>query len=284
MNTYHLQYFLDAAQAGSMSKAAQLNRVSHSAISQSIKSLENELKVELLKHSRRRFELTPEGELCAQKVKALLENFRQFKLEVQDTTNEPVGEMTVIAPQSLVVQSLSKSLIQFHRRYPKINLRTHLGAAHLVRARIADHSADVGILVDDGLLQDFEAITLDVGHFILVSRKYQPSAKGLSIIVTQLDKPEVSHFRKNYRQHFSQEAKVELEMMSWGVLKSMCLQEGLVVYVPEYCVRAEIEQKKLQVIPLPWTSFRYRLKAIWLRGRLSRNAKLFLDELKGTKL
>jgi DNA-binding transcriptional LysR family regulator len=101
------------------------------------------------------------------------------------------------------------------------------------------------------------------------------------MVVTQKEKLEVSHFRKHFRQEFGFEPNISLELMSWGVMKAMALNEGLNIYVPEYCVRTEIEQKKLFIIKTPWTPFRYKLKAIWQKGKLSRNGKLFLQELKG---
>jgi DNA-binding transcriptional LysR family regulator len=281
MNTYHLRYFLDAAETGSMSKAAQMNHVSHSAISQAIKALENELDVQLLAHARRKFVLTPEGELCAQKVKALLDQFQQFKLEVQETNNEPVGEVRIMAPQSLIVHSLSRSIVHFHQKYPKIQLKSLAGPSRNVRLGVIKKEIDLGILVDDGLLQDFESYNLLTGNFVLVSRKAQSLSKNLTVSVTQFDKTEVLHFRKAFRQHFGVDSMTGLEMMSWGVLKSMALSEGLNIYVPDYCVQSEIDQQRLHVIPTPWVPFKYKLKAIWPKGKLSRNGKLFLQQLKG---
>lgn len=63
LNPYHLKYFCDACQNRSLSKSAEMNRVSHSAISQAIKSLELHLEVPLLLHARRKFQLTNAGEL-----------------------------------------------------------------------------------------------------------------------------------------------------------------------------------------------------------------------------
>ena len=60
-SNYHLKYFVDAATALSVSEAARVNRVSSSAISQAIRSLESHFEMSLLDHAKKRFILTPEG-------------------------------------------------------------------------------------------------------------------------------------------------------------------------------------------------------------------------------
>ncbi len=56
MNLNHLKYFFDSATAQSLSRAAQQNRVSQSAISQAIRSIENSLDCSLIEHKRNRFQ------------------------------------------------------------------------------------------------------------------------------------------------------------------------------------------------------------------------------------
>ena len=57
MNIYHLKYFIDAARFQSVSLSAKENLVSHSAVSQAIKSLEAHFEVNLVFHSKRLFQL-----------------------------------------------------------------------------------------------------------------------------------------------------------------------------------------------------------------------------------
>ena len=57
-----MQYFISIVKNNSFTEAAEENYISQSAISQAIKSLEDELGVELLKRSNRSFTLTSAGE------------------------------------------------------------------------------------------------------------------------------------------------------------------------------------------------------------------------------
>lgn len=53
-----MQYFIAVVEAGSFTKAAQEQFVSQSAISQQIKTLEDELNVKLLRRNKKSFTLT----------------------------------------------------------------------------------------------------------------------------------------------------------------------------------------------------------------------------------
>ena len=53
--------FSDLAETGSFSKAAALNQITQSAVSQQIRTLENRFQVTLIERGRRNFALTPEG-------------------------------------------------------------------------------------------------------------------------------------------------------------------------------------------------------------------------------
>ncbi|MCH5352170.1 MAG: LysR family transcriptional regulator, partial [Acutalibacter sp.] len=57
-----VRYFQAVVRLGSFTEAAEECNISQSAISQQIKALEQELGVQLLERSKRKFTLTPAGE------------------------------------------------------------------------------------------------------------------------------------------------------------------------------------------------------------------------------
>lgn len=76
-----LQYFNAVVRTGSFTEAAEECFISQSAISQQIKTLENNLGVILLVRENRSFHLTKAGEYLYQKSGQLLEDFEQIKNE-----------------------------------------------------------------------------------------------------------------------------------------------------------------------------------------------------------
>ncbi|PIS11823.1 MAG: hypothetical protein COT73_01955 [Bdellovibrio sp. CG10_big_fil_rev_8_21_14_0_10_47_8] len=281
MNISHLQYFLDAAKNQSISRSAQIHRVSHSAVSQAIRSLENELGIELMVHSKRMFELTQAGELCRTELSRVLGDFNDFKELVRQASKEPTGELILLSPQSLISDTLHETLFLFRQRYPKVRIRLTTGAAHNVRQGISDQSAQIGFLLDDGLISGFESTLIRKGHFVLAARKKELSLEKASVLITSPQKIEVQHLRRNFEARFKKNLQAEMEIVSWGLIKQMILKKNVIGYLPDYCIQEELQMKKLFAIEGPGSAFKYELKAIWNKNKsLHRNAKLFLSLLK----
>ena len=69
---YHLRYFVDAVELGSISSAAQKSLVTHSAISRAVSALEKHLDVALLEHKKKSFKVTEAGYQIADQARLLL--------------------------------------------------------------------------------------------------------------------------------------------------------------------------------------------------------------------
>ncbi len=280
MNTYHLKYFIDAARLKSISKSAELNHVSHSAVSQGIKSLETFLDIKLMIHSKRLFQLTREGESFSIEGQKLLEALSMAKKNLHSKQKEVSGNLVIWAPQSLIVDSLCDALATYRKKYPKVNISLKTGAAALVRAAITNEEAHLGLLVDDGHLSSFSTAQVRTGEFVLVSKTKESIQKTSEVIVTSRDKIEVVHLRKRFKSKFKFEVKLAMEVMSWGVIKTLVHKRFGIGYVPDYCVWNELEAEKLFRVQTSWPAYQYRIEAIWPKQRqLHINGQLFLDLL-----
>lgn len=281
MNMHHLKYFVDAAQAGSLSRSAELNRVGHSAVSQAIRALEAQFEVELIYHAKRQFQLTPEGEACFQQGKAILQQLSEMRSGLLAQAETVQGSLAIHAPQSLVVESLFRTLSSYQKDYPKVQLTLVPGAAAVVKESLTKGEAQVGIVIDDGELTAFDSVLLRRGHFILIGKRKadDPSDKG--VIVTNARKIEVKHLKRAFQRQHKEELAIQMEVMSWGLIKSLVSKGFGVGYVPDYCVDHEIKKGELLQLPFPGTPFQYQVRAIWPRSKkLHRNAQLFIDRLR----
>ena len=63
MTLKQLEYFLEIARMGSVSKAAQMLNISQPPLSMQLKALEDELGVPLFNRTKRGLEITPEGQI-----------------------------------------------------------------------------------------------------------------------------------------------------------------------------------------------------------------------------
>lgn len=282
MNTNHMKYFVDAATFGSLQKSAAINHVTHSAISLSIRTLEKELGADLLVHEKRKFALTREGELVKARFEAWLRELEDFKVELSSQTYVPTGELRIIGAQSLMTTSINAALIEFRKLYPKVKVHVSSGPTRAVHAALLAGEADLGILVDHHRLTNCGSKTLAQGKFLLVKKPQSKLTLHDGVIVTSENKVEVEHLSRNIRKASKQkqELNIEMEVMSWTLIKSLVLKTSAIGYMPDYMVRDELAARKLAIVPSPGTPFDYEIKAAWSEDRpLHRNAELFLSQI-----
>lgn len=98
MNETALQGFVKIVELESFSAAADALFVSQSALSQQIRALEKQLKVELFRHTRRQVILTPAGQAFYPQAKQVLALYQKAVLQaqaVQQNTNPPERHLKI---------------------------------------------------------------------------------------------------------------------------------------------------------------------------------------------
>ena len=281
MNSYHLKYFLDAAKAGSISASAQKNNITHSAISQAIKNLEIELEITLLKHNQRKFELTDSGLASLEHLEQLLLQMQGLKSKIRSAEIEPSGELTVWAPQSLIIDSLIDCFVEYQKKYPRVQLRIQTGAAFLVKQSVIENRCQLGISVNDHQMKNFGTFPISKGEFLLIAKQKRVKVIDQPILITSEEKIEVQHLiNENSRLKLS-DLNLKTRIVSWGLIKEFVSRGYGVGYLPEYVVKNELKVKSLYKIPWAGKPFKYEVTAIWNNKKpLDRNAQFLLDIIK----
>ena len=130
--------FHEVARMGNISAAAQNLFISQSAVSQSIKQLEEQLQVRLFSRSTKGVYLTSEGKLL-QSVDEKLARSRQLL----------TGELIIGASDTVTKTYLLSRLEAFHRDYPDIRIRILNGTSHMVLDYLHAGQVDIAFASDD---------------------------------------------------------------------------------------------------------------------------------------
>jgi LysR family glycine cleavage system transcriptional activator len=123
LNTLHV--FETAARHGSYSAAAGELHVTHSAVSQQIRQLEEALGVPLFERQGRQMLLTREGALLHRRLQPALRQIDRAMSEVGTLTRAP--SITVTTLQSFANRWLMPRMAKFHRLQP--NVAVHIKAS-----------------------------------------------------------------------------------------------------------------------------------------------------------
>ena len=135
--------FLEVAKQGNISAAAQNLFISQSAVSQSVKQLEEQLQVRLFSRSTRGVSLTSEGKLLLEYVSHALGLLQSGEEKIAASRQLLTGELIIGASDTVTKTYLLSRLEAFHKDYPDIRIRILNGTTSLVLDNL--HAGQVDI-------------------------------------------------------------------------------------------------------------------------------------------
>ena len=124
--------FLEVAKQGNISAAAQNLFISQSAVSQSVKQLEEQLQVRLFSRSTRGVSLTSEGKLLLEYVSHALGLLQSGEEKIAASRELMTGELIIGASDTVTKTYLLSRLEAFHKDYPDIRIRILNGTTSMV--------------------------------------------------------------------------------------------------------------------------------------------------------
>lgn len=139
-----LYYFVQVAQHGSFTAAAQALGIPKSTVSRRIAQLEARLEVRLLHRTTRRLTLTDIGRTYLGYCESMVAAADSADALVQHVREEPSGKITVTSPGSLSQTLLSRAIPEFMSRYPKVIVELEVTGR---RVDLIAESVDVAIRV-----------------------------------------------------------------------------------------------------------------------------------------
>jgi DNA-binding transcriptional LysR family regulator len=147
MELRQLRQFVAVAEEKSFTRAARRCHVVQSALSSSIRLLEEELAAPLFVRTTRNVELTAAGTAFLETARSALGMLEQGATEVADVSALRRGRLAIGTVQSLPsFVDLPAALARFHRRHPGVEVRLCQGAAGELKRKVAERQLDLAIL------------------------------------------------------------------------------------------------------------------------------------------
>lgn len=256
-----------------MTKAAEDNFVTQSAISQGIHKLEIELGKPLLSSSKNRFELTSEGELLLEKCENIFSEFS----DIEDLFNERAdtyrGRLTFATSHSFALSQLPSYYKKLLQQHPAVEPILRLGHSGIVREWVLKGEVEFGIvLAKEEDLPMFHTQPILQGQHRLYKAKKSTKAVLDRLIISE-DRRE-DNLLLNYLKKEGKKIPPLIEVLSWEVIASM-IEEGLGMgMLPDYVA----QRYHLIPVSMPKLSITYSIIAISSqKKKLSRNAKMFIN-------
>jgi DNA-binding transcriptional LysR family regulator len=292
MQIENLRVFCDLVESESFTKAAQINGVTQSAISQTLSGLERTFKSLLIQRSRKHFGLTPEGRVLYDYSKQIIQTAQSLDSRLHELKDLISGTIRVAAIYSIGLHDLPPFIRKFMKSHPTVNIHVEYRQASQVYEDVLGNSVDLGLVAHP--VKDAKLTILPLRHepLVLICHPQHAFAKRKSIKLTALKGQKLISFdpqtptRKALDKVFKQHGVTVNHVMEFDnvetVKRAVEIEAGLSI-VPQITVMQEIEKRTLAAVEIKADQFFWPVAAIYKTKRvLSPAMKEFLAILKGT--
>jgi LysR family transcriptional regulator, transcriptional activator of the cysJI operon len=138
--------FCDLVETASFSKAAELNAITQSAVSQQIRALEEKFKVALIERGKKTFSVTAEGRAFLHASKEILRAYDSLSDRLQELQATVAGQLRIATVHSIGLHELPRNLKLFRNSYPAVEVTVEYLRSAEVYQRVADSDVDLGLV------------------------------------------------------------------------------------------------------------------------------------------
>lgn len=160
MTLKQLEYFLEIARMGSVSKAAQMLNISQPPLSMQLKALEDELGVPLFNRTKRGLEITPEGTLLQERAEVIMAFLQETTHDLHKFSNTKECTLRIGSIGSINNRLLPDIISRFCRDYPYVNFQVHEGRTDTVLKELQERNVDLGFVREPFNQSTFRSIPI----------------------------------------------------------------------------------------------------------------------------
>jgi LysR family transcriptional regulator, transcriptional activator of the cysJI operon len=146
MHIETLKIFCDLVETASFSKAAELNTITQSAVSQQIRAIEQKFKIPLIERANKNFSVTPEGRAFLQASREILRIYDGLSDRLAQLQQAVSGFLQIATVHSIGLHELPRNLKLFKQAYPAIEVQVEYLRSAQVYQHVAEGAADLGFV------------------------------------------------------------------------------------------------------------------------------------------
>jgi len=188
MHVETLKTFCDLVETGSLSRAARLNLVSQSAVSQQLRALEQRYGRRLIERSPRiGARPTEVGQLLYVEVKPLLERLAVLEQRLRARPGIVAGTVRVATVYSVGLHTLPSAIKRCLADHPGVNVRLSYRRTNEVYAACLDGEVDFGIVALPVRRPQLEIVNLGHDELAVVAPPSHPIGRRARCSLAVLD-------------------------------------------------------------------------------------------------
>jgi len=276
MQIESLKIFCDVIETQSFSKAASLNYISQSAVSQQIRGLEEKYDRRLIERGKRSLAPTQAGQVLYQGAKDLLERFRLVENRLQVLSNAIAGTLRVATIYTVGLHELPSYLKEFLRRYPSANVHLEYARANRIYDEVAGNSVDLGIVAYPVRRSGIDVLPFREDQLVIICHPDHPLARQRKVEFRKLSRQRFVAFEKDIptrravdrvlrRQGVVLDIVMEFDNVE-TIKRAVEINAGLAI-VPALTVEAEVQAGTLRTVEFARGQITRQLGILVKKGR-----------------
>jgi DNA-binding transcriptional LysR family regulator len=280
--------FVQVAETGSLSRAAEALGLSNAAASRHLSAMEARLGARLVERNTRRLYLTEPGHEFLRRSKAILADLQEAESAVNAATLNPTGTLRVTSSLSFAMHHIAPLLPEYTRRYPNVSVHVETANRYL---DLIDNNIDVAIRTREfepdsnitirRLAETRRILAASPGYLSRMGRPHELGelARHHMLVYTHANNPNELRFTRD-GQTSTVSVKGLLESNDGQVLRAAAL-EGLGILVqPTYILFDDIVAGRLVPVLDDWDLPRLTVNLAYpSRKHLSMKVRTFIDYL-----
>ena len=281
MHLENLKIFCDLVQSKSFSKAAKLNGITQSAVSQQLRAMEKHFNTLIIDRTQKQFNLTREGDTLHHGFKEILQVYDRLRSELLEMKKVLSGNIHISTIYSIGLYELPDYLKNFMKEFSSVNIRVEYRQANLIYEDVLQGAVDMGLIAFPDKMKGIEVIPFAEERLVLAASPEHPLAKRTSLQVSELKGYRVIGFDQDIPTRKSideilEGADVELrtvmEFDNVETLKGAVEINLGVALLPEKAIKREVQQGQLKKIFIKDKELVRPLAIIRKKGRVTQPA------------
>ena len=290
MQIESLKVFCDLAETTSFTKAAQINGVTQSAVSQQISSLETKFDAALIERSKKKFTLTTEGETFYKYSKQIVQCYDELRHKIQEIQNVVTGTIKVVTIYSIGLHELPPYLKKFLKKHPTVNVSVEYRRATQLYEDIISGMADIGLVAYPQKDPRLHVTSLAEDMLVLICHPDHPLAQKPRVKLSEIASHKFVAFepdiptRRAIDKILRDRGVEVIHVMEFDnietVKRAVEIDAGISI-VPRSPVAQEVDKKTIAMVEIEDEQFYRPLAAVHKKSKvLSPAMKEFLALLK----
>ncbi|MEH7013115.1 LysR substrate-binding domain-containing protein [Neobacillus niacini] len=264
MDIRHLTYFIEVAKYKSFTEASKSLHLSQSTLSKVVKSLEEELNVELIDRSAKKIELTDAGEIVLAEGEIIMESINDLSIHLYDLMNLKKGKIKIGIPPIIGFLFFPKIIKGFNNLYPDIKIKIFEDDSNKVKQEVRDGILDFGVVMLPVDEKEFDVLPFVYEELSLFVHNTHPLAQREKVEMSELKNENFILFKQELIhsliiqecQRAGFRPKIAYEISEWGFISEM-IGENLGISICPKPIAKKMNQDLIKVISIdnpifPW--------------------------------